>query len=190
MRNAKPSRALRSTAQDRPGFNEAESPVGWLSRRRDKEGRPLISSEQLAAAERLRADFYFAQMTPRVTAEWSPVAVRGTGRRSAPGAGVEIQDGVLAAAERVHRALGAVGPELAGILIDVCCHLKGLEETERRADWPQRTAKIILRMALNSLARHYGLLGHHNAHRQEGKILHWGAAGYRPQIAPDEDGAA
>jgi hypothetical protein len=151
----------------------------------------MISGEQLAAAERLRADFHFAQMTPRVTAEWSPAAGRGQSRRAAPGAGVEIQDGVIAAAERVRRALRAVGPELAGVLIDVCCHLKGIEEAERLAGWPQRSGKIVLLLALTRLARHYGLLPPAGgSFRPMARFRHWGAAGYRPVIPPDEEEAA
>ena len=167
----------------RPNINLAESPIAWLARRRDKDGRPMISEEQLAAGERLRADFWFAQMTPRVTADWGGVG-SGSGRRGAPGVGVELQDGVIAATERVRRALSAVGPELAGVLIDVCCHLKGLEEAERMAGWPQRSGKVVLDMALTSLARHYGLLRGDSAAAP--RVRHWGADDYRPALGGDE----
>lgn len=169
--------------EEKPGFDADESPLAWLSRRRDKDGQPLISQPQLDAGERLRADFWFAQMTPRVTANWSGNG-GASGRRSAPGTGVEMQDNVVAAGERVRRALGAVGPELAGILIDVCCHLKGLEEAERNASWPQRTARVVLLLALTRLARHYGLeRSGGTAHREPpARVRHWGAAGYRPSI--------
>jgi hypothetical protein len=161
----------------------AESPIGWLSRRRDKDGSPLISEAQLRAGERLRADFWFAHMTPRVTADWSAAASIRTGRRGAPGAGVDIQDSVIAAAERVRLALRAVGPELAGILIDVCCHLKGLEEAERIARWPQRSGKVVLQLALTRLARHYGLIRADSTDTPRGaRLSHWGAGDYRPAV--------
>ena len=51
--------------------NLDESPLAWLARRKDKDGRPLISDAEFSAGEKLRADFWFAQMTPRVTANWS-----------------------------------------------------------------------------------------------------------------------
>lgn len=178
-------------ADDRPGFDLAECPVAWLARRRDKSGQPLISGEQLAAAERLRADFWFAGMTPRVTTNWAAALGGGATPRSAPGAGVEIRDAVIAAGERVQRALAAVGPDLAGILIDVCCHLKGLELVERKARWPQRSAKIILGIALTSLARHYGLGKGPASSGGCSRIRHWGSEGYRPTIdggLPEGDG--
>lgn len=166
-----------------PGFNLRESPLGWLSRRRDKDGNPLISSHEFQAGERLRADFTFAHMSPRVTSSWSPANGGSSDRRSAPGTGVEIQDCVIAAGERVHRALAAVGPELAGILIDVCCYLKGLEDAERVHGWPQRSGKVVLQLALTRLARHYGIEPSSKATRAPARsIRHWGSVDYRPTL--------
>ena len=91
------------------------------------------------------------------------------------------------AGERVRRALAAVGPELSGILIDVCCHLKGLEEAEKRAGWPQRSSKIMLGAALAALARHYGFAP--AAVPSSTRVRHWGADGYRPAIDGDCESA-
>jgi hypothetical protein len=186
-------RAVRSAALPPPGgsgsaqpalaSNPAESPLGWLASRRDKSGQPLISDEQFRAGERLRADFWFAHMTPRTTASWTATPASRRERRGAPGAGIDLQDHIVAAKERVRRALGAVGPEMAGILIDVCCHLKGLEQAERAVGWPQRAGKVVLQLALTRLARHYGLLAPGPAGWSErSPIRHWGADDYRPSL--------
>ncbi|WP_378775564.1 DUF6456 domain-containing protein [Methylopila musalis] len=130
-----------------------ESPLAWLARRKGKDGRPLLGAHEVLAGERLRADFIRGQMTPRVTSNWSGAA---GGRRAGPGVGADLSDAALAARLRVSRALEAVGPELSGALLDVCCCLKGLEEVERERGWPARGGKLVLGLALASLARHYG----------------------------------
>lgn len=183
MRSKRPNGRAPKRTPGSPDLDLAESPIGWLYRRRDKDGQPLISRAEFEAGERLRADFTFAQMMPRVTSSWT--APQGSSmRRGAPGAGSDLQDNVIAAGERVRRALTAVGPELAGILIDVCCHLKGLEMKERQAGWPQRSGKIVLRIALKSLARHYGLINEAAPQDEASRprVRHWGADGYRPDI--------
>jgi hypothetical protein len=166
---------------ERPRISRDESPLAWLRRRSDKQGRPLISSHEFEAGERLRRDFWFAQMTPRVTASWSKTAPARRNRRAAPSAGQDLADHVIAARERVRMALAAVGPELAGVLIDVCCHLQGLEHTERAAGWPQRAGKVILQLALQRLARHYGIEPGVSV-LATSRIRHWGVADYRPSI--------
>lgn len=152
--------------------NAEESPLAWLARRKDKAGQPLIAPHQFTAGERLRADFTRAQMTPRLTVNWSGTAsARGGGSRD-PAAFAEA---ALAAKERVTRALDAAGPELSGILLDVCCFLKGLEAVERERSWPARTAKVVLGLALDRLARHYGL-GSEARGPARGRTQAWHAA--------------
>lgn len=165
-----------------PETNLSESPLAWLRRRKDKDGRPMINAAQFEAGERLRADFRFAQMTPRVTTNWQAGIVGRQSTKTAPGHKLDFSDNVVAARQRVRRALASVGPELAGILIDVCCHLKGLEDAERTAGWPQRSAKIVLQLALNGLARHYGLLGTSGPQTTGpgNSVQHWGTPDYRP----------
>jgi hypothetical protein len=134
-------------------LNEAESPLAWLARRKDQDGRPYLTPAQLPAGERLRADFTHAGQTPRVTANWiAPVAQDR--RAAAPAA---FADHLLAAKQRFARTLAALGPEFSGLLVDVCCFLKGLEAVERERRWPPRTARIVLCLGLDRLARHYGV---------------------------------
>ena len=128
----------------------SESPLAWLARRKGRDGQGLISPAQLAAGERLRADFTRAGLTPRVTTDWS-----GGGRGSAGAEG--WTDVMIAAKRRMQAALRAVGPELSGTLLDVCCFLKGLEAVEQERGWPARTGRVVLCLALDRLAAHYGL---------------------------------
>jgi len=134
----------------------SESPLAWLRARKDREGRPLIDDAAFAAGERLRADFTRGQLTPSVTASWSPTA--GAARRSGPAGGIaELTEAALSARMRVERALDALGPELSGAILDFCCFLKGIEQIERERNWPQRSAKLVIRLGLAALARHYGI---------------------------------
>jgi hypothetical protein len=118
--------------------DDGESPLAWLARRRGRDGRALIAPHQLQAGERLRADFTVAHLMPRVTANWSsPIA---SGRRGGESA-AHATDTMVAARQRVHAALDAAGPEFAGLLLDICCFLKGLEGIEREREWPARAAR-------------------------------------------------
>jgi len=167
--------------------NDGESPLGWLRSRKDRNGRPLIAVEQFEAGERLRADYWFAQLSPRLTANWSALAPSGRLRRAAPSDAALLRDEVIAAKERVRRAIEAVGPELSGVLVDVCCELKGLEQAERDKGWPQRAGKVVLQLALTRLARHYGAGAH--APSRSSRLRHWGSEDYRPDLDAWQDKA-
>ncbi len=134
--------------------NEAESPLAWLARRRGRDGRALIETHQLQAGERLRADFTCANLMPSVTSNLTdPIA---SGRRGRDAGMAHFTDVMIAARRRVHAALDAAGPEFSGLLLDVCCFLKRLEDVERERTWPARSAKVVLQLGLERLARHYG----------------------------------
>lgn len=160
-------------------IDEAESPLAWLAKRRGPDGKRMIGAAQFQAGERLRADFTRAGLTPRVTSNWiAPIA---QGKRATGASAGSFSDTVLAAKNRVNATLQAVGPEFAGVLLDVCCFLKGLEVVERERGWPQRTAKVVLGLALDRLARHYGIRdeirGPHRA-----ATRHWRAPDARPSM--------
>jgi hypothetical protein len=117
---------------------------------------------------------------PRITANWD--AAVASGKRAGDGGIADLTDAVLAARQRVEKAIDAVGPELGGLLVDFCCFLKGIEEIERARRWPVRSAKLVLKLALSSLARHYGLSASAAAPEGRARLLHWGTDDYRPNI--------
>ncbi|MGD9766945.1 MAG: DUF6456 domain-containing protein [Pseudolabrys sp.] len=150
-------------------INEAESALGWLARRKGRDGRPLIEPVQLLAGERLRADFTRAHLMPRMGADWS-MQVRGTRRDG------HITDVAIAARQRVENALEVVGPEFSGLLLDICCFLKMLADVERERGWPARSGKVILQLGLDRLARHYGYQGEATG-RAHASVRTWFAEG-------------
>ncbi|MDP3408953.1 DUF6456 domain-containing protein [Bosea sp. (in: a-proteobacteria)] len=138
-------------------LDERESPLLWLHRRPGKDGQPQISAQEFAAGERFRADLTLARMMPRMTMNWDASLApdgRGAGSRGSASA----SDAALAARQRVRLACDRLGPDLSGLAIDVCGFLKGLDSVERERGWPARSAKVVLRLALKSLATHYGLV--------------------------------
>ena len=133
--------------------DEAESPLAWLARRKGRDGKSHLDPVHLQAGERLRADFTRGQLMPRVTSNWTAAVADGP-RGGAP---ATFSDVVVAARQRVRHALDAAGPEFAGLLLDICCFLKRLEDVERERSWTPRSAKVVLQLGLDRLARHYGL---------------------------------
>ena len=160
--------------------NLAESPLAWLRRRKDETGSPFLSDAQFSAGERLRADYTRGNLLPSIGQRWSPVMDSGARRNGGAGGQADLLDSSIAARDRVWRALSAVGDEFADVLVDVCCLLNGLETVERRKNWPRRSGKVILRLGLNSLARHYGLIVRARS-AGAGRMRHWGEADYRPR---------
>ena len=52
-------------------------------------------------------------------------------------------------------ALRGLGCGLGEVALRVCCHLEGMESLEKRMGWSARSGKIVLRIALTQLVRHY-----------------------------------
>ncbi len=164
-------------------INAAESPLAWLATRKDRQGKPMIASHQFTAGERLRADFEQAHLSSCATSNWDRMAQMHNKRKDGAGANLSVSEVAWDAKQRVRRALEMVGPDFSGILIDVCCEQRGIEAIEKQYGLPKRSGKVVLRMALNQLARHYGLLSDDQVSRSiDSRISHWGASDYRPVI--------
>ncbi len=165
-----------------------ESPLDWLARRKDRNGEPYLSREEVLAGERLRRDYEAGLLGAKVTSSWDPAMIRSSGRRKGGGQGgdgLNLSERALAARERVHAALRHVGPGLDDILLEVCCLSRGLEAAERRLGWPRRSARLVLRMALSRLAEHYGFRERERPGRS--RTFAWGVPGYSPDRALPEE---
>ena len=136
----------RSTGSGRRSVtvNLAESPLTWLH------ARGHLDDRQFVAGEQLRGDWERAELAPSVTMRWDAVRVQG-GRRGAL-SGCERQ---LAAKERFTGAVDAAGPGLSDILWRVVCAGETLPAAEKALDWPVRSGKLVLRLALDRVAAFY-----------------------------------
>jgi Domain of unknown function (DUF6456) len=136
-------------------INLAESPLGWMKKRKGRDGRALISAVQYEAGERLRYDFEMAGLSPKVTGRYdgTPVARK---HFSAYG-GLSPGEAQIAAKKRYRGACDAMGAGLDDIAVRVCCFMEGFEAAESQMGWPARSGKVVLRIALDRLVDYYGL---------------------------------
>lgn len=132
-------------------YQAFESPLVGLSRRRDRDGQPFLSRDLVVAGERLREDFELAKMGSQISAD------AATFMASVPASG--NPKGANDGHERVQAALRDLGPGLSDVTFHCCCLLEGLENTEKSMGWSARSGKIVLRIALHRLKRHYEELG-------------------------------
>lgn len=133
--------------------NLAESPLAALARRKGSDGKPFLSMDLVQAAEKLREDFERAQMGPRVAQNWERFLTGGD--RGSGFADGGMAEGPRAARDRVTRALDDLGPGLSDVVLRVCCFLEGLESAEKRLGWSARSGKIVLKIGLQRLLKHY-----------------------------------
>lgn len=176
------SRETRDAGEAPVMVDANESPLAWLARRRDRDGAPFLDPAAVEAGERFRRDVTAAQLLPSVTSNWS---AHGAGSRSDPSRVLLPSEVALAARQRIDSALDALGPEFSGLVLDACGFVKRLETIESERGWPARSAKVVLRMALARLARHYGLAASARGPLTSHGVRHWGAEDFRPSIAPD-----
>ncbi|PHS28898.1 MAG: hypothetical protein COA85_02950 [Robiginitomaculum sp.] len=137
--------------------NSAVSPLAWLRRHGGKDKLPFLTAPEFAAAEQFSNDYYRSSLSQKLCADWDAPS-RGGAAQGPRNAVLDAADNALAAKERFMGALGALGPGLDDLVFCLCIREIGLEAIEKARKWPKRTAKVVLKLALERLARHYGLL--------------------------------
>lgn len=135
-----------------PQVNVLESPLARLAASSGT-SEAFLARHHIEAGERVRRLAERAQLQPRLTMTYAASRMPGANQNSA----VEMSD--LAADAR--RDLAAIyrqlPPDCAGVVVDVCGLLKGLQQVERERGWPRRSAKLVLRIGLEQLAQQFGL---------------------------------
>lgn len=124
--------------------NLAESPLAWLH------ARGHLDDRLFDAGERLRTDYERAQLAPSVTMRWDPVRIKG-----GADAGLNPTERQIAAKERFHGAIAEAGRGLSDILWRVVCAGESLPDAEKGLQWPARSGKLVLRIALDRVANFY-----------------------------------
>lgn len=135
-------------------INLDESPLARIAAM--PANKNLLQAHQLEAGERFRKIFERAALRQRTTMSYSPerVAKSGGGAPADMGlAGMNID-----ARREIDRIFAVLPSECAGVVIDVCGFEKGLQQVEKERGWPRRSAKLVLRIGLDQLARHFGLM--------------------------------
>lgn len=125
--------------------NLCESPLTWLH------ARGHLTDREYDAGERLRADWEMAQLAPNISMRWEPVVIRGS-RHDRDLNPTERQ---IAAKARFDGALELAGKGLADILWRVVCAGDSLPVAEKSLEWPARSGKLVLKLALDRVAGFY-----------------------------------
>ncbi len=143
------TKSTRSESIQEVIVNLAESPLSWLH------ARGHVTDIQRAAGEFLRSDYERAQLGPKVTMRWEG-GLSKTRRRSAP-RDLFQSEAVIAAKLRFDGAMSHLGSGLSDIAWRVICAGETMGGAERELNWPRRSAKLVLGLALDRLAAYYKL---------------------------------
>ncbi|WP_300038496.1 DUF6456 domain-containing protein [uncultured Roseobacter sp.] len=127
-----------------------EAPLQSLARRRDRYGNPFLTMEQIEAGRILREDYEMNSLTISAADVFHSADRFKSFPQSA-----ELDFVFHNPGERLENALNYLGPVLADVAVQCCCHFKGMEDIEREFDWSARSGKIVLRIALSQLSAFY-----------------------------------
>ncbi len=130
--------------------NLSESPLSWLK------ARGKISDQHFVAGETLRHDYERANLGPNVTMRWDGAPMDRNRRAAANPGGLTLTQ--IDAKKRFHAAIDAAGPGLSDILWRVVCTGEGLPDAERALQWPSRSGRLVLTLALDRVAAYYRIV--------------------------------
>lgn len=133
--------------------NLAESPLARLAISAGPDGAPFLMPHHLEAGERVRRLHERAQLGTRVTMHYDAGHVPGA-RQTGP---CDVSDMAFEARRALDGIREILPTDCAGVVFDICAELKGLQVVEMERGLPRRSAKLVLRIGLDQLAKHFGM---------------------------------
>ena len=134
------------------------SAITRLHKLKDSNGQPYLDKAACKAAIKLEYDFIQAGLVSGLTSNWERMdAIKSRSRRSGNRQAVLSDAPPRCARQISRRPSQALPSEYSGLLVDICCFHQSLSDVETANQWPRRSAKLVLKLGLLQLARHYGL---------------------------------
>lgn len=113
----------------------------------------VFSAAMIEAGERFARDYKRLYGSAMATQDYMASGADGGDRHGA----TERRYAVQIDSERaLSKARKALGPRLEKIIIDVCCRDYDLAAIERAQNWSKNSGQTVLKLALETLAEHYG----------------------------------
>lgn len=134
--------------------NLEESPLMRLARPEKAGAAPFLSAAQVEAGEIVRRLVERAALGPKMTMSYDAARRAGGEGRGLAG---ELSDMAVDARQALREIHDVLPRDCASAIVDICGFLKGLQLVETERGWPRRSAKLVLRIGLDQLARHYGI---------------------------------
>jgi hypothetical protein len=112
----------------------------------------FLAPHHVETANRISALVQKAQIRAHITQNLDALAMP---KQSGNGSAAEIGDFAMDCRNQLTALLDILPNDCARVLLDVCGFDKGLQQIEFEMQWPRRSAKLVLRMALDHAANHW-----------------------------------
>ena len=135
---------------------DPSGPVARLARISDAAGMAFFKGREIAAARELWALWARGQQGLMRGSDWAAPPL-GSVARGPGGAQESATLGAIDARRKVSGALAALPRSMGAAVTAFCLEETGIEALERARRWPPRSGKLVLKLALEMLADHFGL---------------------------------
>jgi len=129
--------------------------IDWLLSRRNKDGEPFLKPFEKQALELLITDYENSYKEQRTTMNWNGFLECTYNHKSKNSDNCTLHGSRLNAQERLKNAIMSMGPGLADVVVKSCIKTEKLSDIEKEMGWCPRSAKTVLKIALQRLSEFY-----------------------------------